>query len=219
MAFDLVQYFAEQIKLQKPQLFNQYPAQEKNQFISEINALTLGKLITLIQENENSIYQEIQNQDALYIQEISRHLTTSAHNQSELNKSELESAITEMLSLQLNEIKQLDTTGSLGHSGVKELLIGQIEHLSGYAEDWVWSTNNLLELKGSKPLIQEEISLDETMKEFNLMVHQQQTDHAAASDQAIEANTSIPAWAKIAEPLVALVILWILYQAATQMFS
>lgn len=67
MAFDLVQYFAEQIKLQKPQLFNQYPAQEKNQFISEINALTLGKLITLIQENESSIYQEIQNQDALYI--------------------------------------------------------------------------------------------------------------------------------------------------------
>lgn len=29
MAFDLVQYFAEQIKIQKPQLLNQYPVNEK----------------------------------------------------------------------------------------------------------------------------------------------------------------------------------------------
>jgi hypothetical protein len=48
----------------------------------------------------------------------------------------------------------------------------KIEHLSGQADDWVWTTNNLLELKGSKPMPQEELSLEATMKEFNQMVSQ-----------------------------------------------
>jgi hypothetical protein len=37
---------------------------------------------------------------------------------------------------------------------MSELLLGQIEHLSGQAEDWVWSTQ-LNELIGSKPVEQE----------------------------------------------------------------
>ena len=38
MAFDLVQYFCEQIKFQKPQLFSQYSPKEKQSYIHEINA-------------------------------------------------------------------------------------------------------------------------------------------------------------------------------------
>ena len=34
MAFDLVQYFAEQINNQKPQLLTQYAKQEKKEFLS-----------------------------------------------------------------------------------------------------------------------------------------------------------------------------------------
>lgn len=59
MAFDLVQYFAEQIKIQKPQLLNQYPVNEKNKLIDEVNILALGKLISLWRQNDNKIYQEI----------------------------------------------------------------------------------------------------------------------------------------------------------------
>ena len=59
MAFDLVQYFAEQIKIQKPQLLNQYPANEKNKLIDEVNILTLGKLISLWRQDDNKIYHEI----------------------------------------------------------------------------------------------------------------------------------------------------------------
>ncbi|MGA5989420.1 hypothetical protein ACPB4A_27575, partial [Escherichia coli] len=65
-----------------------------------------------------------------------------------------------------------------GPSGLKELLLGQIEHLSGQADDWVWATSELTELIGSKPIEQEELSLEETMQEFNQMVNQQNTQES-----------------------------------------
>ena len=42
MAFDLVQYFVEQIETQKPELLKEYTKEERRKYISEINALTLG---------------------------------------------------------------------------------------------------------------------------------------------------------------------------------
>ncbi|PPB97385.1 hypothetical protein SOI71_02615 [Acinetobacter pittii] len=219
MAFDLVQYFAEQIKIQKPQLLNQYPVNEKNKLIDEVNILTLGKLISLWRQNDNKIYQEIKTSDPLYIQEVARHLTTSKHNQSTLKNSELEQSISEILTLQLAELNQLDETGGFGHNGLKELILGQIEHLSGQAEDWVWSTNYLNELIGSKPVEQEELSLDTTMKEFNQMVHQAQPHHDDVHIEEQTIETSVPTWSKIVAPLVALAILGYLYCAYTQLIA
>ena len=220
MAFDLVQYFAEQINNQKPQLLEQHSREDRKEHLLEINALVLGKLITLWRSNDKKVYQEISSPEELFIQEVARHLTTSSKNQSTLAKNELESAVTEILRLQLAELKQLNDIGNLEVRGLRELLLGQIEHLSGQAPDWVWSTNDLSELKGSKPIVQEEISLDSTMKEFNQMVSQQHTD--ANQDQhnaAAVVNTAVPGWSKILEPVVAIIILWILYCAATQMFN
>lgn len=220
MAFDLVQYFAEQINNQKSQLLGQYSREERKEYLSEINALVLGKLITLWRSDDKKVYQEISSPDELFIQEVARHLTTSSKNQSTLPKNELEPTVTEILRLQLAELHQLNEIGNLEVRGLHELLLGQIEHLSGQAPDWVWLTNDLLELKGSKPIVQEEISLDSTMKEFNQMVSQQHTD--ATEDQhnaVVAANTTVPVWAKIFEPIVAIIILWILYSAATQMFN
>ncbi|WP_109439799.1 hypothetical protein [Acinetobacter haemolyticus] len=216
MAFDLVQYFAEQIKIQKPQLFSQYSQPEKLLYIDEINALALGRLISLWKQNPQKHYQEVQTSDPLYIREITRHLTTSAHNQSSLSTTELETSLTEVLSLQLAELKQLDETGSFGQTGLTELLLGQVEHLSGQAEDWVWSTNQLTELLGSKPIEQEEVSLETTMQEFNKMVHQAQPtlDHQETIDIQPPAT---PTWASITAPLVALIILGILYCSYTQL--
>ncbi len=51
MAFDLVQYFAEQIKIQKPELLSQYSDEERLQYLSEANTLSLGKLITLMRQD------------------------------------------------------------------------------------------------------------------------------------------------------------------------
>ena len=59
MAFDLVQYFSDQVKIQKPQLLQQYDADSRNAYIQELNALTLGKLIRLWREDDNKLYQEI----------------------------------------------------------------------------------------------------------------------------------------------------------------
>ncbi|MFM6907428.1 MAG: hypothetical protein ACKOUU_15705 [Acinetobacter tjernbergiae] len=206
MAFDLVQYFSEQIKIQKPQLFNQYSAKEKLLFIDEVNSLVLGQLISLWKQDKNKLYQEIKVSDPLYIQGIARHLTTSAHNQSALSPSELESTISEILSLQFAELNQLDQTGSFGQMGLTELLLGQIEHLSGQAEDWVWSTNQLTELIGSKPVTQQETSLEATMQEFNQMVHQ-----AQHTEEIIIQEPTTPAWSFIIAPAVALTILLFLY--------
>ncbi|WP_445116678.1 hypothetical protein [Acinetobacter sp. WZC-1] len=219
MAFDLVQYFTEQIKLQKPQLLSQYSAEDRQHYFSEINALSLGRLITLWRKDDTRIYQEIHAQDHLYIQEIARHLTTSGKNESSLPKAELEQASTEILSLQFAELKQLDETGHFGQNGMRELLLGQIEHLSGQAGDWVWSTNELSELIGSQPVVTEELSLDESMKEFNQMINQQpdlhsETHHAA--DEVLQPEQ--PVWSKIAEPVVALIVLLILWNALQHIF-
>ncbi|QXB45439.1 hypothetical protein [Acinetobacter seifertii] len=217
MAFDLVQYFAEQIKIQKPQLLNQYPANEKNKLIDEVNVLTLGKLISLWRQDDSKIYNEIKTADPLYIQEVARHLTTSKHNQSDLKNTELEQSISEILTLQLTELNQLDDTGGFGQNGLKELILGQVEHLSGQAEDWVWSTNHLTELIGSKPVEQEELSLDTTMKEFNQMVHQAQPSHEDLHIEEQKIETSVPTWSKIIAPVVALAILGYLYCIYTQL--
>ncbi|MCM8512771.1 MULTISPECIES: hypothetical protein [Acinetobacter] len=219
MAFDLVQYFAEQIKIQKPQLLSQLQAVERTAHIEEINALTLGKIISLWRKDDDALYQEILSQDHLYSQEIARHLTTSPQNKSDLEQTMLESATTEILELQFAELKQLDTAGSLGKRGLRELVIGQIEHLSGQAKDWVWSTNELTELIGSQPTVQEEISLDETMKEFNQMVNVQTTDTHADHPEVTVAETVQPTWAKVAEPVVALVVLYILFEAVSKVFA
>lgn len=219
MAFDLVQYFAEQIKIQKPQLLSQLQAVERTAHIEEINALTLGKIISLWRKDDDALYQEILSQDHLYSQEIARHLTTSPQNKSDLEQTMLESATTEILELQFAELKQLDTAGSLGKRGLRELVIGQIEHLSGQAKDWVWSTNELTELIGSQPTVQEEISLDETMKEFNQMVNVQTTDMHADHPEVTVAETVQPNWAKVAEPVVALVVLYILFEAVSKVFA
>ena len=220
MAFDLVNYFAEQIKIQKPALLSDYPIAERNLYLKEMTILSLGKIVSLWKTDQNAVYQEIQSQDHLYIQEIARHLTTSPHNKSTLAKNDMESSYTEILSLQFAELKQLDTTGNFGKNGLGELLLGQIEHLSGHAPDWVWSTNNLKELIGSQPLVQEALSLEDTMKEFNQMVHQT-TDLHVITDHTVTEITPqpMPVWGRIAEPLVALVVLWILYSAAQHIFA
>jgi len=214
MAFDLVQYFAEQIKIQKPQLFSKFSAQEKQAYIEEVNVLTLGQLISLWIQDHSKVYKEIHSSDPLYIQGVARHLTTSAHNKSSLKPAELEASISEILTLQLTELKQLDETGSFGQTGLTELLTGQIEHLSGQAEDWVWSTNQLTELLGSKPVEQHEISLDATLQEFSQLVH-----HTPKQDEIVVEQEPVPNWAYIVAPLVALYILVFLYCAYCQLIS
>ncbi|WP_122899022.1 hypothetical protein [Acinetobacter sp. B51(2017)] len=217
MAFDLVQYFAEQISIQKPQLLEQYDHTTRQNLLHDLNVLSLGKLIVLWREDHNKLYQEIQSQEHLYIQEIARRLTTSVHNQSPLPKEQLEPALTDIVSLQLQELKQLDDTASFGVEGFRELFRGQVEHLSGQAHDWVWLTNRLIELQGSKPIVQEPLSLQTTLKEFNQMVSQNDHhDHHPVAEVAVPA---VPAWSKVLEPVVAIVILWILYSAVTQVFA
>lgn len=218
MAFDLVQYFAEQIYTQKPQLLEQYSKEERKEYLLEINALVLGKLITLWRADDKKVYQEIASPDELY----SRSGTSSHHVFKQsilLAKNELEQTVTEILKLQLAELKQLNDIGNLKIHGLHELLLGQIEHLSGQATDWVWLTNGLSELKGSKPIVQEEISLDSTMKEFNQMVSQPQIHANEDLHNSSETLAKpVPMWSKIFEPIVALIILWVLYCAATQIF-
>ena len=216
MAFDLVEYFVEQIETQKPQLLDHYSRAEKRELIRELNALSLGKLISQWRQNDKEVYQEIQNPDELYVQEIARHLTTSPENQSRLAKPEQINSISEIFQFQLVELKQLDHTAQLNRQGIHELLMRQIKYLSGQADDWVWSTNKLIELKGSKPVIEETVSLQETMKEFNTMVTQHHDD---AHDVIAETTVATPTWSKALEPVVAIAVLFILASAACAMFG
>ena len=217
MAFDLVQYFVEQIDSQQPLLLNSYTQAERRELISELNALTLGKLISQWRSHSTEIYQDIINVDELFIQELARHLTTSPQNESRLSTSEQEVAISQIAQFQLQELKQLHDTAHLNLQGLNELLIGQIEHLAGQVDDWIWSTNGLTELIGSKPMVEEAVSLEATLKEFNQMTSQQH-DH----DTSTNIQPSIPltpTWAKIIEPVVAIAILYILASALSKVFA
>ena len=209
MAFDLVHYFAEQIKTQKPQLLKRYNADQ----LFEINALTLARIIHLWRDDHSKMYQEIHALNSLYIQDIARHLTTSNKNQSELNHQEFEQITTELLNLQLIELKQLDDIGHYGENGMRELLMGQIEHLSGQAKDWVWSLSELTELLGSQPIEEQPVSLEESMKEFNQMVHAQQSHSDVETVEQVAVPELQPTWAKVLEPVVAFAVLWVLYDA------
>ncbi len=215
MAFDLVQYFNDQLIFQKPLLLNNYDRELRDKYILEINTLTLGKLVTLWRDNDEIQFEKLNTLNDTYLSEIANSLITSKHNQSTLKPNELKAGVLEILTFQLEEILQLETTGSYGKKGLKELILGQIEHLSGHADDWVWSTNGLLELQGSKTIHQEDISLDSTMKEFNQMVQQ----HTYTDDNQVSTETVTPTWAKIIEPVVALVILWIVAQALCSVFA
>lgn len=214
MAFDLVQYFVEQIETQKPELLSTYSKQERHDLISDLNALTLGKLISEWRSDSTKLYKEIVHHDALYIEELARHLSTSSKNESVLNRAELEKSTSSILQLQLIELKQLHDTGGHTQNSIQELLLGQIEHLSGQADDWVWSTNSLTELIGSKPVVQDTISLEQSMKEFNQMVSQ--SKHI---DAEVTTVTTTPVWSKIVEPVVAIVILWGLATAMCNIFA
>ena len=216
MAFDLVQYFAEQLETQKPELLPHLSKEDKRSHIAEINALTLGELISQWRLNDKKVYQEITSPDDLYVQEVARHLTTSKENASSLPRAELEELTAAIFKRQLTELKQLHDTGNHTLQSIRELLLGQIEHLSGQADNWVWSTNNLTELIGSKPIPQDDISLETSMKEFNQMVSQQ---HTQDNHEQIETVTNIPTWSKIVEPIVALAVLWVLASAACNIFA
>ena len=210
------QYFAEQLETQKPELLPHLSKEDKRSHIAEINALTLGELISQWRLNDKKVYQEITSPDDLYVQEVARHLTTSKENASSLPRTELEELTAAIFKRQLTELKQLHDTGNHTLQSIRELLLGQIEHLSGQADNWVWSTNNLTELIGSKPIPQDDISLDASMKEFNQMVSQQHTQDDQAQTETV---VSIPTWSKILEPIVALAVLWVLASAACNIFA
>lgn len=215
MAFDLVQYFVEQIETQKPELLKDYSKPERRSLIREISALSLGKLISEWRANPNKLYNEITQPDDLYIEEVSRHLSTSKLNESSLERSTLEKNIFEILQVQVLELKQLHDTGGHNSNSIQELLLGQIEHLSGQADDWVWSTNNLKELLGSKPIPEDTVSLEQSLKEFNQMVSHTQHNDLETTVTA----PNIPTWSKILEPVVAIVILWGLFSAMCNIFA
>ncbi|MFW2125091.1 hypothetical protein ACG94O_19575, partial [Acinetobacter ursingii] len=98
-----------------------------------------------------------------------------------------------------------------------ELLLGQIEHLSGQADDWVWSSAQLNELIGSKPVEQTDISLEATMQEFNQMVNQAQPHHNDITEENETNMIDSPKWAYIVSPFVALVILLFMYCSYSQL--
>ena len=103
------------------------------------------------------------------------------------------------MSLQFTELNQLDQTGSFGQTGLTELFAWTNRALSGQAEDWVWSTTSLLNWKGSKPVEQQDISLEATMQEFNQMVHQAQPSIHHTEEIEVE-QPDVPAWSYLISP-------------------
>lgn len=211
MAFDLVYYFTEQLKGQKPQLLHSLAHPLRCEQLQQLNCLSLGLLIQLSRQAPESLYNDITQSNPLFTQQLARQLASHELQQIPLDLTLREDVLKQIIGLQLSELKQLDQTAHLGMAGMVELLNGQIEHLSGQAPDWVWHCNGLLELVGSQSSATvAEISLASTLKEFHDMVHQHETQdtHTFAADTA---ELPTPTWAKIAAPVIALAVLAYLY--------
>lgn len=211
MAFDLVYYFTEQLKGQKPQLLQSFAHPLRCEQLQQLNCLSLGLLIQLARQAPDALYKDISDLNPLFIQQLARQLASHELQQIPLERGLREDLLNHIIGLQLSELKQLDQTAHLGVAGMLELLNGQIEHLSGQAPDWVWHCNGLLELVGSQSSTTlAEISLASTLKEFHDMVHL----HETQDTQTFAADTAelpTPTWAKIAAPVIALAVLAYLY--------
>ncbi len=93
----------------------------RDQYIQEINALSLGKLVSLCKTTKNFIKKLIIKMNYIFrkLHVDSPHL----HTISQLSpKLSLNRIISEVLALQLTELKQLDQTGNFGNKGLGELL-------------------------------------------------------------------------------------------------
>lgn len=214
MAFDLVHYFYEQALIQKPELLSNLTIDEKKFHLNELNSLALGKIIQLWRFDENTLYQKIHQIDSIELRRLAHQLSTSAQNKSELDQISQENTLTGILALQLGELAQLDNTANLGKEGIGELLNGQLEYLSGQVNDWVWQTNQLKELVGTKQNVDNhtsEISLDESMKDFKDMIHQHNEKVISLNDVSETHSIITPQWAKIIAPIVAFFIILFLY--------
>ena len=66
MAFDLVQYFSEQIKFQNHSFLASILPKEKQSYIHEINVLTLGQLISLWRQDPKTLSWNQGCRPALY---------------------------------------------------------------------------------------------------------------------------------------------------------
>lgn len=223
MAFDLVHYFYEQALVQKPELLSNLTIDEKKFHLNELNSLALGKVIQLWRFDEDTFYQKIHQIDSNEIQRLAHQLSTSAQNESELDQISQENTLIGILELQLDELAQLDNTANLGKEGVSELLNGQVEYLSGQANDWVWQTNQMKELIGTKQNVNNnttETSLDESVKDFRNMIHQQNEKIILPNDMTETHLTTItPQWAKNIAPIIAFFIIIFLYLQCTKLIS
>ncbi|MEB3754654.1 hypothetical protein [Acinetobacter sp. MD2(2019)] len=215
MVFDLFQYFNDQVKLKKNQLLPHHNTQQAEQLISDTNALVLGKLIYDWQTNATQTQHNIEQQNPSYIESIHQQLSPSIHHQPALNPTEFNTLLQHTIQLQLEEIKQLGDIGHFGKYGLSHVLTSQIDYLFGQADDWVWQSNQLSTLIGSKKAIEEqENTLNETDQDTETMshAHHDQDQHLAEPTLA-----KTPTWAKIVEPVVALAVLAYLYCVYTQL--
>ena len=218
MAFDLVQYFIEQSKNQKPLILPDLSNTQRNEHLQQLNVLTLASIIHHWESDPNQAYLDITSLSPDAHNSIVGTILSSKYNESSLNQSSLKNALYSILALQTNELKQLHDISLMNQNGLAELLLGQIEHLSGQADDWVWLTSNQKILLGSKPIHEEHVSLETSIQEFNQMVQQTHQHEDIQTESTVATNTA-PTWALILEPIVAIAILSVLWCAVSQLFK
>ncbi|GAA5008421.1 hypothetical protein GCM10023206_14920 [Acinetobacter puyangensis] len=219
MAFDFISYIAQQVGQQQPNLLADEPKQVKNRYLIHLIAFQLSALIETAQQDENKVYEKIQQLNSNWLADITQQTIT--HDQQALEyfqpiSTKLSDISHKVATLMINEITQLDQNAHLGISGIKELLDGQYVWMQDQVEQWFWDSINHPEFKSlTSAQPSNEPDFDEIMQEFNHMLQQQAQhnpqDHATTHSTLADVTPIAPSiFFKILNPLIAFVlILWI----------
>lgn len=214
MAFDFLNYIVDQTQ-QNTRLFIEKPKEQRKYIISHIVAL---QLIYLRDLDPNKAYQllEITTPQGNEIPLPNDILKSFEENLSS-NAEQIEQAYEQINQLLLTELKQLNESAQLGAFGIKELTDGQLPWVQNNVDDWFWDTLQQTEHKITKTHKNNEPNFNQMMRDFNQIILKNET----ATDETLDLEpteltpymTQTPRIATIFQPIIALVILYFLYNA------
>ena len=212
MAFDFLSYMVDQT-MQNSQLFVSVDKLQRKSIISHIISLQLKQLIDL---DSKSSYQALQTSiQPLTEIGLSETRLTEFSNQLQQPAESIKTAYSKIFKNLLDELQQLNSNASLGETGVKELLDGQLPWIQQQVDEWFWIFINQTQHKVTKTHKNNSPDFNQIMKDFNqIILNKEQSNEHQSSATTARLDSNMAQKSIIIDflnPIIALIILSFLH--------